>query len=194
MAGRGVSAMATGRNIKQLVQESPKSTIKVAPVDKDKGGRGPETKLGKFKAEMKAMLKEFGDNLTGRINEMETKFTGMFKDYQNEMEVLRQDVTDTKIEVTEMKGKVDGMTEKVDNIEGIETSLDYYSNELEDLKDQQKGKIKETKDYIDKKVAEINRKLLIMEKQDRKYNLIADGTPEDNDENMCAKMRDIFCK
>lgn len=180
----------TGRNIKQLVNESPKSTVKVAPVEK--GDKGTESELGRFKTEMKVLLKEFSDNITSRMDEMEAKFTGMFKDYQNDMEVIRQDVTDTKREVIDIKGKMDDITEKVEKIDGIETSLEFHSNELEDVKEKQKEKFIETRQYIDDKVTELNNKLQLLEKQDRKYNLIAYGIPEDNDENVCDKMREIF--
>lgn len=39
---------------------------------------------------------------------------------------------------------------------------------------------------------EISQKLLLMEKQDRKYNLLVYGIPEEAEEDVCAKMRELF--
>ena len=172
------------KSIRQMVLESPKSTVKVAPVEKEK--EKDDTELKKFKQEMKLMLTDFGKTLTDKLETMDTKFTGMFTEYKKEIEDLRQEVKSSRTEVTEVKTKVKDVSDKVN---AVEKSLDFHIKELEEMK---KKDIKGAKEYIDEKVAEINQKLLMMEKHDRKYNLLVYGIKEESDESICDKMRDLF--
>ena len=53
-------------------------------------------------------------------------------------------------------------------------------------------KFGQTKGYIDERIEELNTKLLLLEKQDRKYNLLIYEIPEENNEDVCEKMRELF--
>ena len=61
------------RTIKQMVQNSPKSTVKLTPIEKDKEKRGTDSELKK----LKAMLNEFSNKLSGKFETLDANFTGM---------------------------------------------------------------------------------------------------------------------
>lgn len=171
----GKAAATAGRNIKQMIQDSPKSTVKVAPVDKDRD-KDTYSELKRFKEEMKSLITGLSNTLTGKITELDVKFTGMFEGYQKEMQSLRKDVNDARTEVIEVNEKTKKVSDKVDD---IERGLEFQMTDLSELKDKQKENLQQTREYIDDKVREISQKLLLMEKQDRKYNLLVYGIPEE---------------
>lgn len=164
----------TARMQSQKLSESPKNTVRIAPI--------PEFEGGKFKDEIKSMLQGFEDRLSGRIQALDVKFTGLFKEFQKDLDVLRQGVTQTK-------GQVNTLTETVGQ---IEKSLEFQGQSLKENEEKQKKNMEETKGYIDEKIEELNKKLLLLEKQDRKYNLLVYGIPEESDEDVCEKMRELF--
>lgn len=174
------------QSIKSMMQESPRSTVKVAPIDKDKDKDKEEkisdSEFGKFKEEMRAMFTEISNNISERIHAFDEKFTGMFRSFQNEMETLRQEVNQTK----------EGISKVTEKVNEIEQSLEFHSQSLKDNDKKQEDNLKATKEFIDQKLQEMNNKLLLLEKQDRKYNLLIYGVPEESDENVCEKMRDLF--
>lgn len=113
---------------------------------------------------------------------IEDKFTGIFNELKEELTGLRNEYTESKTEIERTKIKV---TE-------IETSLTFQTDRLTESEKEQKGELKKVKVEVDEKINELNKKPKMMEKQDRKYNLLFYGFQEEKDENLFEKLKDIF--
>ena len=76
----------------------------------------------------------------------------------------------------------------------MEESLNFQGVTLTENDEKQKASLNKVKAEIDTKIQELNQKILLMEKQDRKYNLLFYGFPEEGSENLFDKLRNVFVK
>jgi hypothetical protein len=102
----------------------------------------------------------------------------VFDILKREMSEMKKEVGGAKQDVIEMKRKIND----------FETCLEYQSKELENKKMEDVSKMKSMSEKID----EMDKKLLLLEKQDRKYNLLFYGFPEEQNENIERKMKSFF--
>ena len=63
---------------------------------------------------------------------------------------------------------------------------------IKDTEQKQIKKLEEAEKRVDDKIKELDNKLLLLEKQDRKYNLLFYGIPEEANERLYDKMRHFF--
>ena len=173
--------------------DSPKPSPKPEKAEKIKepkidgasvGGKSSDTDFDKFKTDIQKMFTTLDGKMAVRIEELDKKFTGMFEKFGKELASLRS-------EVAESKTSIDNVSKKVDE---IEISLEFQSKRLSDSKEKQTADLEKAKSDMDKKIEELNQKQLLMEKQDRKYNLIFYGFPEERNENVVEKLKLIFIK
>lgn len=177
-------------------KDSPKSsTVKIAPV-KDRqmaeqvgsqvygsDNKALEAEFGKLRNEMKALFVEMDGKISGRIESMDKKFSGMFKEFGEELASLKN-------EVIKAESKVGEVSEKV---EGMERSLEFQAQTIEQSEIKLTEKLKKASRDLDIKIKAMNQKLMLLEKQDRKYNLLFYGVAEERSENLFEKIRKL-CK
>ena len=182
-------------------KESPKSvsTVKVAPIDKSKGaevtslfnqGNTQNAEFNSFKEEMRNMLKEMnktisnnvGTTVTGKIDALDKKFSNMFME-------IKDDIKSIKTDVLEAKSDIEAVAKKVSD---IEDSIEYHAKTVVENDEKQTSNLDKAKEEIDTKIEELNQKLLLMEKHDRKYNLLFYGFPEERSEHIFDKFRKVF--
>ena len=177
----------------RLAQDSPKptrgtvakgaeKTVEKKTAKELKAGGENKSDLDKYRDEMMEQFGKRDKNMEDRMKTMEKKFDGIFSELKNEMTGLRNEYTETKTELGKTNKKV---TE-------IEASLTFQTDRLTESEKQQKDVLKKAKTELDEKIDELNKKLLMMEKQDRKYNLLFYGFPEVKNENMFEKLKTIF--
>ena len=99
-------------------RESPKNTVRIAPVDKNRDSKGPEiasifsqasasaqkTEFASFKEEMREMLKDMNktatktvtDKITEKIDTLDRKFSNMFTDIKEDIKSVRAEVLEAK--------------------------------------------------------------------------------------------------
>ena len=128
------------------------------------------------------LIKEMDDKLSNRLDELDTKFTGMFNGMKVDIESMRTDMDKTTTQLNELTVKVGDM----------ETSLSFHSNQLDDVKKQTENKISDVDQKFEKQMKELNDKLMLLEKHERKYNLLLYGIAEKHNENIYETVRDIF--
>lgn len=168
------------QGIKGGLQESPKSTVKVALLDKG-GERGVETEYHKLREDLKDMFQSMDQKMSTRIQALDDKFTKLFREFQRDLEALKKEANEAKA----------GMTIMSEKVNQIEESLEFQAQIVTDNHNKHEENIMKTKGDMDKKLEEINNKLLLLEKQDRKYNLLFYGIPEERNENVYDKVRDL---
>lgn len=138
--------------------------------------------LRKFRKEMKEGFSEINQNMEGRFKSMDNKFTDLFGG-------LREEVDQLKTEVQQSKTNIDKVNETVKE---IGASMDFHAEELKDSEKNQQEKIKQVETSLDKKIAELDNKLMLLEKHDRKYNLLFYGIPEQVEEDPVERLQRLF--
>ena len=104
---------------------------------------------------------------------------------------IKEDIKSVRAEVLEAKADVEEVKTRLDT---VEESLNFQGVTLTENEEKQKASLNKVKAEIDSKIQELNQKMLLMEKQDRKYNLLFYGFPEEGSENLFDKLRNIFVK
>ena len=103
---------------------------------------------------------------------------------QEEIKGLREEVTESKTKFIELDTKV---TE-------IEKSIEFNSKTCEDKAVAQTDSLNKVKAELEGKVQELENKLLLQEKQDRKNNFLFYGITEEPNEDIEDKLKNIFLK
>lgn len=187
------------------VRDSPnyKSTVKIAQLDKSQSqalgasgeSRTVATDFNSFKEEMKALMKEMNRNITqnvsanvsetvnAKINELDNKFSAMFTEYKTDLQSIRLEVNTTKRELTDM----------TDRVTALETSMEFHGGLQKENDEKQSRNLNKIKVEIDTKIQDLNQKLLLIEKHERKYNLLFYGFAEEKrDGSVFDNMRKVF--
>lgn len=79
-----------------------------------------------------------------------------------------------------------------DRMGEFERSLEFQSVLVKDTDEKYMRKMKKMERNLDDKIKLLDQKLMMLEKQDRKYNLLFYGIPEEPDEKLYEKMRHFF--
>ena len=153
------------------------------------------TELNSFKEEMKNTIKEMNKNITqnvstnvsatvnAKLEELENKVSPMFTEYKTDIQALRA-------EVNTAKGDLNNVTERVI---ALEHSTEFNSGLQKENDEKQSRNLNKIKAEIDTKIKELNQKLLLMEKHERKYNLLFyEFAEEKRGKNVFDKMRNVF--
>ena len=135
----------------------------------------------------KTITKNVSTNVTTSINnkieELDSKFSAMFTEYKADIQAVRTEIDTVKNDLSEVSEKVTS----------LETSVEFHSEQQKENNENQERNLNKIKAEIDTKLQEMNNKLLLMEKHERKYNLLFYGFPEEKrGENVYEKMRNIF--
>ena len=167
----------------------------------DKGQTEPisEQDFNKFKNELKTiiqqsqdkmnegmgMMKEANEKTDSRLKNIEEKFSNIAKELREEIHTVKDEVEIVKTDVDDAKVQMTNVSEQVD---GIEKSLEFHVTKTEEAD----RKLDEKKQELEDKIKELDKKLPILEKHDRKYNLIFNGIEEEVKERLYDKMRCFF--
>lgn len=125
--------------------------------------------IKKFRQEMRALFKESDEKMAGRFRSIDDKFTKIFESLKTEVDQLKAEMTETKITMENIDKKV----------EDIEESLVFQTGEINDHQKNLTEKVNKAENELLKKIAELDDKLMLLEKHDRKYNLLFYGIQED---------------
>ena len=131
---------------------------------------------------IKGMLKKMDAKLESSFKELENKFTGLFDRLQGEMKGLREEVAEARTKFAELETKVNGMEDTVELNSGL----------CQERDEEQTASLKAVKAELETKMKELEDKLLLQEKQDRKYNLLFYGIPEEQGENIDDRLKALF--
>ena len=167
------------------------SSVKKPPVKEAKSlfenkasgdSRNLEREFSKFREELKGMFLEQDKKITDKLQKIDDRFSKIIEDF-------KQELTEVKEEVSVTKQNLVSVSEKV--IE-IEKSLDFQSKTALENEKQRKENLKKTEENLDLRIEILNQKLMLMEKQDRKYNLLVYGINERKPENIYDVARNLF--
>ena len=131
---------------------------------------------------IKVMLQKMDSKLEKRFQELEGKFIGMFDNLKGEIKGLRAEVAESKTQFAKLEAKV----------RSIEDATEFNSNICKESADKRTASLNKVKAELEDKVKELENKLLLQEKQDRKYNLLIYGITEAPNENVENKLKSVF--
>ena len=138
--------------------------------------------FGNFKKDIATMIAQQETRISLKFKQLEDKFTDMFKE-------MRSDINQVRVDVEETNRKVTDISEKVTE---LEKSVQHHSIQVDDNENKCKGRYSDIETKLDTKTDELDKKLKLLEKHDRKYNLLFYGFPEETNENVYTTMRDSF--
>lgn len=160
--------------------------------------------LTKFKDELRAMfagmLSKSEERMSKQISVLETKFMasveGLRKDLTVEMTEMRVEMEGTKGEIKTVRESMQRATSSVkavtEKVSEIEKSLEFQSGQIKDMDKTCDNKIREVTANLNEKIRELSNGMLIREKQERKYNLLFYGFPEEADEDVFDILKESF--
>lgn len=183
--------------------------------NREKASKSEEPKVDvaaefkKFREDMGKMFKESEDKMSNIIKESENRMSDKLNSIENKfsvkMEGLREEmkteINDIKEEIEHRKSvvneEVNTMKETVFEMEksvqdNSDRMFEIEKNQKKMEKDQDtkiKTALDATKAELDEKIEKLDVKLKLLEKQDRKYNLLFYGFPEEGGENVYDVIR-----
>ena len=131
---------------------------------------------------IRVMLQKMDSKLEKRFQELEDKFIGMFDNLKDEIKGLRAEVAESKTQFAKLESKV----------QSIEDAAEFNSNMCKERTEKQTALLNKVKAELEDKVKDLENKLLLQEKQDRKYNLLFYGITEELNENIENKLKSLF--
>ena len=148
-----------------------------------------EKKMEKMDQKMESIDKKMDD----RFKTMDEKFSMLHSGMEKEVNQLKEDMLESKTEIENTNKKVSEFEREIDK------SLEFQSEKLKDqlkkVEDDQEKKLEKAEKALDKKITELDNKLKLLEKHDRKYNLLFYGIAEPEEEEVedpIEKLRTLF--
>ena len=149
--------------------------------------------FNRFRVDLGKMLKDSEDKMGKLIkeseNRMSDKLSTMEKTLSTKTEELREEM---KIDMRVVKDEIEHTKSEVnieihnikETVSDMEKSVQDNSDRMDDIEKGQKENIEAANEELDTKLKELDNKLMLLEKQDRKYNLLFYGFKEDAGEDV----------
>ena len=143
---------------------------------------GLDEKFDRFQNEIRGLFKKLDDSIDEKINNLNDKFTSRFDDLKVEIGALK----------TEIEGNTSDIVSINKTLRQHENSIEFHANQTIEADEKRKNEMKMLEKSVDEKIKLLDQKLMLLEKQDRKYNLLFYGIPEEAEEKLYDKMRRFF--
>ena len=134
-------------------------------------------------------MKKFMREIRGMFTELKNEVAGVNERFSDIISELRSDINEIQTEVAQVNKKVQDLERQVGD---IDKSMSYHADKVYEIEKQQDEQYEELKAVMEEKMEMMNKKLLMMEKHGRKYNLIFHGIEEERSEKLYDKMRAFF--
>ena len=135
-----------------------------------------------FQAQLLSMIREMDSKLSGRLDQIDKKFSGMFLEMKTDIRQLKENMTETTDKLNDLVIKLDDMEE----------SIEHNAKITRDIKQKCDQKQSEIEKKLMEKIKLLEDKLKLLEKHDRKYNLLFYGIQETENEKVVDKLRTFF--
>ena len=159
------------------------SALKTAEATKS-GKSELDEKFDKFQNEMRSLFQKLDRSIDDKINKLEDKFSNRFDELKSEIGSLRADIEGNSLDI----GTIN------ETLAEQEKAIEFNNDRIIESDEKRKKEIKKLEKSVDEKIKLLDRKLLLLEKHDRKYNLLIYGIQEEADEKLYDKMRRFFVK
>lgn len=192
------------KNAKESAESSKEKSKEGADTSKERQKGAEQSKLdvaaefNKFRIDLGKMLKDSEDKMgklikesenrmSEKLNTIENSFSTKIEELRDEMKTDMKDIKD-EVEHTKSEVQVEVNTIK-ETVSDMEKSVQDNSDRMDEIEKNQEDKIKAATAELDEKLQELDNKLMLLEKQDRKYNLLFYGFQEVAGENVYNVIR-----
>lgn len=141
-----------------------------------------DDKFEKFQTEMRGLFQKLDNSIEEKINRLDDKFTNRFEELKTEMGVLKSDI----------EGNTSDIRSLDKTLRKHEETIEFNASQIIESDQKRKREIKKMENSVDEKIKLLDQKLMLLEKQDRKYNLLFYGIPEQEGEKLYEKMPRFF--
>ena len=141
-----------------------------------------ENDMTKFVEEIRGMFKDLKKDMSTKLKSIDDKFSNIITE-------LREDIGGVREELAQSNAQIQNLQRQVDE---VDKGINYHSDKVDDIERQQEEQYEELNRKIDNKIEELNKKVMMIEKHERKYNLIFHGIEEERLEKLYGKMRAFF--
>lgn len=134
--------------------------------------------MAQFMEEIRGMFKELKCDMNTKLKGINDKFTDIITELRGDIGAVRNDLDQANNDIQTLKRQVDE----------VDKSMEFHAEKVDNVESQ----YEEVNKKIDEKIATLNKKIMMLEKHERKYNLIFQGIEEERFEKLYDKMREFF--
>ena len=158
------------------------SALKTAEASGKSGKSELDEKFEKFQNEMRSLFQKLDDSIDEKINKLDDKFSNRFEELKTEIGTLKADIEVNTVDI----GAIN------ETLAEQEKAIEFNNNQVIESDEKHRKDIKKLEKSVDDKIKLLDQKLMLLEKHDRKYNLLIYGIYEDAGEKLYDKMRRFF--
>ena len=158
------------------------SALKTAEASGKSGKSELDEKFEKFQNEMRSLFQKLDDSIDEKINKLDDKFSNRFEELKTEIGTLKADIEVNTVDI----GAIN------ETLAEQEKAIEFNNNQIIEPDEKRRKDIKKLEKSVDDKIKLLDQKLMLLEKHDRKYNLLIYGINEDAGEKLYDKMRRFF--
>ena len=158
------------------------SALKTAEASGKSGKSELDEKFEKFQNEMRSLFQKLDDSIDEKINKLDDKFSNRFEELKTEIGTLKADIEVNTVDI----GAIN------ETLAEQEKAIEFNNNQIIESDEKRRKDIKKLEKSVDDKIKLLDQKLMLLEKHDRKYNLLIYGINEDAGEKLYDKMRRFF--
>ena len=158
------------------------SALKTVEASGKSGKSELDEKFEKFQNEMRSLFQKLDDSIDEKINKLDDKFSNRFEELKTEIGTLKADIEVNTVDI----GAIN------ETLAEQEKAIEFNNNQIIESDEKRRKDIKKLEKSVDDKIKLLDQKLMLLEKHDRKYNLLIYGINEDAGEKLYDKMRRFF--
>lgn len=121
------------------------------------------------------------NSFSTKLDTIENKFTNMIKEVQVNVDQVKRDVSVSKREIKELRAEHNELEKGVEHIELELNRVEFKTMDL-------------MKKSMDDKLKQLRVQQVMLEKHERKYNVLVYGLPEESGENIWTVISNLFVK
>ena len=138
--------------------------------------------MPKVMEEIKSMIKDLKKDMSSKLRSIDDKFSNIITE-------LREDIGEVKNDLAQASTDIQSIQRQMDE---VDKSIEFHAEKVEGVERQQQEQYEEINRKLNDKIDTLNKKLMMVEKHERKYNLIFHGIQEERSEKLYDKMRAFF--
>ena len=138
--------------------------------------------MPKVMEEIKSMIKDLKKDMSSKLRSIDDKFSNIITELREDIGEVRNDLAQASTDIQSIQRQMDE----------VDKSIEFHAEKVEGVERQQQEQYEEINRKLNDKIDTLNKKLMMLEKHERKYNLIFHGIQEERSEKLYDKMRAFF--
>lgn len=167
---------------KKQESEAKKSESEMVRRQSIAGSSQADHDMPKAMEEIKSMIKDLKKDMSSKLRSIDDKFSNIITELREDIGEVRNDLAQANTDIQNIQRQM----------EEVDKSIEFHAEKVKSVERQQQEQFEEINRKLNDKVDTLNKKLMMVEKHERKYNLIFHGIQEERSEKLYDKMRAFF--